>query len=386
MKKVKIGIIGCGSSRFMFAPLFRYLKEKCEFTAAVDTDRDLAQWMQDEYGAKEVYTDYEKMLNKADINAVIVATPTFLHEEQVVASAQAGKHVLCEKPMARTRGECQRMIKACEEAEVILMVGFMKRFSPSMIKVREMIDEGELGEVYGIRVDWTQSGYGRPRGQRDLMENLGGVYLDHGSHATDLCRWWAGDIVAVKGKVRIGLVHKYREVDDLAIALLEHESGVVTLHQINITDHKPPTERYEISGTKGTLHVSFGGFGLKDFSFRSLEPFKMLLYRNGSTVLDVTPYDFPSEGVDALNPDKRIQKQFSYCKELEYFCDCVIKGNQPCVSGDDGMKAIEVANAVYLSAATGEQVRLPLKEEVDLKRIFEDLNGKAPVALDEVEV
>jgi predicted dehydrogenase len=373
VRKVKIGIIGCGASRFMFAPFFKYLNEKCEFTAAVDTDKDLAKRMQDEHGAKQVYTDYKKMLKEADVDAVIVATPTYLHKEQVIESARAGKHILCEKPMARTAEECRNMINTCEDAGVTLMIAFMKRFKPSSEKVKELIGNGELGEILQIRVDWSQCEWDlRTPCSRDLMENYGGVFLDHGSHAIDLCRWWVGDIISVYGKVWIALLRDYREVDDMAVAFMEHENGAMSIYQVNLVDHKPHTEAYEICGTKASMSVSFGEFGRWQ-SFASMEPYRMLLYKNDKTITDITPYAYRTKGIDGLAADKQI-RDFHYCRELEHFCDCIITGTKPLVTGEDGLKSIEAINALYLSASQRSAVNLPLPDDLDMREVFEMLN------------
>jgi predicted dehydrogenase len=372
-KRVKIGIIGCGASTFMYAPFLKYLEDKCEFAAAVDPRIEQIKFMQKEFGAKQTYTDYKKMLKEADVDAVIVATPTYLHEEQVIESARAGKHVLCEKPMARTAQECRNMVNACGDAGVILMVAFMKRFKHSFEKVKELIGNGELGDILQVRVDWSQCEWGlRAPCSRDLMENYGGVFLDHGSHAIDLCRWWTGDIVSVYGKAWIALLAGFREVDDMAVAFMEHENGAVSIYQINLVDHKPHTEAYEICGTKASLSVSFGEFGRWQ-SFPSMEPYKMLLYKNDKTITDITPYSYPLRGMDALMIDKQI-RDFHYCRELEHFCDCVISGTNPRVTGEDGLRTIEAINALYLSASERQAVHLPLPDDVNMQEVFETLN------------
>ena len=128
MTKAGIAILGCEQSVAMYMPMFRYL-DNGEFVAAVDIAKEKAEKARDVYGAKRAYTSIDEMLLDAEIDGVIVATPHYLHAEHVVKIAEAGKHVLCEKPMARTIDECDRMIDASERNGLILMPAHMKRFN-----------------------------------------------------------------------------------------------------------------------------------------------------------------------------------------------------------------------------------------------------------------
>ena len=141
MNKVKLGIVGCGSTtRCMYGPIFKYL-ENGEFVAASDIEEEHARWAQNMYQANEIYTDRDQMLADANIDAVIVGTPVYSHLDDVIAIAESGKHVLCEKPMARTVAECDQMIQACEQNGVILMVAFMKRFNKCFLQAKKMIEK-----------------------------------------------------------------------------------------------------------------------------------------------------------------------------------------------------------------------------------------------------
>lgn len=152
MNKVKLGIVGCGSTtRCMYGPIFKYL-ENGKFVAASDIEEEHARWAQNMYQANEIYTDRDQMLDDANIDAVIVGTPVYSHLDDVIAIAESGKHVLCEKPMARTVAECDQMIQACEHNGVILMVAFMKRFNKCFLQAKQMIEKGDLGRVFQVRV------------------------------------------------------------------------------------------------------------------------------------------------------------------------------------------------------------------------------------------
>ena len=355
MNKVKLGIVGCGSTtRCMYGPIFKYL-ENGKFVAASDIEEEHARWAQNMYQANEIYTDRDQMLDDANIDAVIVGTPVYSHLDDVIAIAESGKHVLCEKPMARTVAECDEMIQACEHNGVILMVAFMKRFNKCFLQAKQMIEKGDLGRVFQVRVDWSFLSH--PGGWRDSLSTWGGIYQDHGSHAIDLCRWWLGEIETVSGEIDI--IMKKREVEDRAVAMFRHHGGAVSLHHMTRISHKPIVELYEIMGTEGALQIEFKS----TWSFTSTEPFQMTLFRDGKTTTDVTPYN---QG----NLDDELRSNAQYLMELSHFCDCVLNQLKPHTSGWDGRIAIEVINAVYLSSRNQKKVRIPLAKEVDLPSEF----------------
>jgi len=361
MEKVKLGIIGCGATvRCMFGPILKYL-ENGSLVAVMDPQEPQAKWAKDMYGAQEIYTDLDQFLSNADVDAVIIGSPVYAHLDNAKKSADAGKHLLCEKPMARTLEECDEMIEACKAKNVTLMIAFMKRINKCFNLAKEMIDAGELGEVFQVRVDW--SFYSRPGGWRDSLKTLGGVYQDHGSHAIDLCRWWLGEIETVSGEINI--VDKEREVEDQAVAIYRHKSDAISFHHMTRVSHKALIELYEIMGTKKTLQIEFG----PAWSFTSTEPFKMTLFSGGRQQTDVTPYNHG-------NLDVELKNNAQYLKELEHFCDCILNKKEPKTKGEDGRAAIEAINAVYLSSWTKKKINLPLTESVDLETMFRNLRSK----------
>lgn len=355
-QKVKLGIAGCGATRVMYGVILRHL-DNGTLVAAMDPDESKAQEMRERFGARQVFTSYEEFLGKADIDAVILGSPVFLHAAQVAEAAAAGKHVLCEKPMARTVAECDAMIAACRNHRVKLMVAFMKRFDKSMRYAAELIQSGSLGEVVQVLSDWScYSGRGGG-GWRSSLPTWGGIFQDHGSHTIDLCRWWMGEVETVSGEISITL--KGNEVEDQASAVMRHVGGGVSIHRQTRMTHKPLTEYYLIDGTRASLEIEFG----PAWSFVSTDPFRMRLYERGNRVTDVTRHN-------SFDIDAETRATGRYKKELEHFCDCILTDAMPLVGGEEGRKAIEVINAVYLSSATGRKVHLPLTEQPDLERLF----------------
>lgn len=373
-EKLRIGIVGCGmATMVMYTPVMRHVA-RAEVTALCDPFPAALERVRAYFPAAAAYVDYDEFLRQARVDAVIVATPINMHWDQVVKAARAGKHVMCEKPMARTLAECDDMIAACESAGVTLMVGFMKRFDKSMVHAKRLIEEGRLGAPLHVLCDWRGQQPGRSGGDptirdrayswRGKLQTWGGTYQDTGSHTTDLARWWLGDIKTVSGEISI--LHPDRDVEDSAIGVYVHEGGRRSVHLIGFSNRRS-RELYQIDGSKATLEIEYG-----PLSFSSTDPFRMRLFeQGGSSVQDETRYN-------SIVLDEELQTTGRYKVELDHFCDCVLDGQPPVTSGVDGRKAVEAINAVYLSAYLGEKVHLPLQSTPDLERIFAEMKARSP--------
>jgi UDP-N-acetyl-2-amino-2-deoxyglucuronate dehydrogenase len=362
MPPIKLGLAGCGpkGAQVMYAPILRFL-EHGQVTALMDPDPAALAVMRAVAPGAATFTDYDRFLAQADMDAVIVASPVFLHCEQVTSAARAGKHVLCEKPMARTVAECDRMIAACRENGVTLMVAFMKRFDVSFQLAHQLIAAGELGEVFQARCEfsWHIPGEG-DEGWRAKRVTWGGMFQDHGSHTIDLCRWWLGDVARVSAEMRI--VRPEREVEDAAFVTLRHTGGAISHHHVTGATHKPLREVYLLDGTKASLEMQFG----PAWSYTATLPFQMTLHEQGKRALDVTPRALP-------NLDDELRAHSHYLREIEHFCQSIQAGREPLTTGEDGRAAIEAINAAYLSAWRGETVQVPLSELPDLEQLFREL-------------
>jgi len=368
MDKVKIGLVGCGSAVWMFMSIEKYTPI-CEFTAIMDSDVKKLEEIKKQYGIEQSYTDYDEFLRKSGIDAVIIASPPNYHCEQTIKAARKGIHVLCEKPMAPSISECMEMIKACRENNIILMVGFMKRFDKSMIKVKQLIDSGELGSIHQITTKWSWWQGDGGICWRDLIPAGGGLYQDHGSHVTDLCRWWLGEIDIVSAEINV--IMEGREVEDNATVMYKHKTGAVSVHLQSRLTHKELTEYYLIDGSRCSLELYFN----RDFSGPSHDPFKMYLYKKGKMREDVSI-------LNMANIDMEISKNGRYKKELEYFCQNIQQGKSIEINtGKDGLKAMEAIIAAYLSSYRAEKVTLPLPREsyeLEIQQIFSGIKKRSP--------
>ena len=392
-RKIKIGIAGCGATVPMYMVTVRHIPDLA-VTAIMDIDPAKLASVGDYYGVDQRYTDYEQMLREADIDAVLIGTPTMLHREQAMLAARYGKHVLLEKPMAPTVSACRDVIAACEEHGVMLMIGFMKRFDKSFLTATDYVQSGRLGKVHQVSTRWSwcapkvgakgSSEHGQPVShggiyldskhlswREKLALTYGGVYQDHGSHVTDLCRIWLGEITSVSAEVNI--VRPGSEVEDQACVTYRHAGGGISVHLQNRVTHTALTEYYLIDGAEASLDLYVD----RKWSYVSYDPFTMNLYQDGVTRTDVTP-------AKDMSIDLEIERHGRYRNELAYFASCIRDGHEPAVNtGLDGLRSIEAVTAAYLSSATGRKIALPLSADdeaglANIPAVFGQIAAQSP--------
>lgn len=286
------------------------------------------------------FDDLDDLLGIEEIDAVIVTSPTSRHRELVTAAARAGKHVLCEKPVATTLPDARAMITACREAGVLLQIPFVCRFYPMVLKAKQLVQEGEIGRVIGAvggnrGVPPLPPTY--PDWILDPLQAGGGALLDHSVHVTDTLRFIleeeACSVFAQKGDFRsLGL-----QVEDCGLLSLEFGSGIIATVDPSWSIPLNNPYHYDfylrILGEKGTLQLDDTRQALTVVSDRTAEP-------------GVTAVPF---GVDVD------------AEMVRHFVRCVRAGENlpPAASGEDGLRALEIALAAYESIRLGQPVQLP---------------------------
>lgn len=256
MSVVRWGLIGCGDiSRKRVAPALRDMPE-CELVAVNRARAELAEEFAREFGARRWYDDWRELLNDPEIDAVYIATPVDLHAEQAVAAAEAGKHVLCEKPMALTAAECDRMIAAAEVSGVRMGIAYYRHFYPVIRRMKELIGQGGIGIPVLAQVEAFEM-FDRVPGEDRfwLLERErsgGGPMMDFGCHRIEALINLLGPIretVAIDAQVRFA-----RQVEDTAVATFRFDSGALgTLTVTHAAWESRDTVR--VFGSEGSLHV-----------------------------------------------------------------------------------------------------------------------------------
>ena len=343
MKKIRVGIIGCGSiSKHRHLPEYAANKN-IEIAAVCDINEARAKGMAGQFGGK-AYTDYKELLADKDIDAVSVCTPNYLHASMSIDALNAGKHVLCEKPMAVSREEAESMIEAAEKNNKKLMIAHNQRFVPSHEKARRMIQSGEAGKIYGFR---TAFGHPGPEGWsadgKDSWffkkeEAFIGAMGDLGVHKTDLLRYLLGEeIVEVGAFVESGSKEN-STVDDHAVCILKTESGIVGTLAASWVYAKEDNSTI-IYGEKAVLR-------LEDDPDYSL----VIQYQNGeSEKLSLGKIQSNEEGGQTNS------------LVIDQFVDSILHNTDPPVTGREGMNSLNVVLAALESSKTKQIVQVNTK-------------------------
>lgn len=255
--KTKWGIIGCGGIAERRTIPGMALSDKIEIVAVMDTNREAAERVAKNYGAKYAFTSEEELLALDEIEAVYIASPVFCHKNQCTLAAKAKKHILLEKPMGLSVTESEEIAKICENEGVLLGVGFMMRFHAFHERMRELIADGAIGEVVSASAKFT-CWYPEMENcwRQDKSLSGGGAMLDMAIHAVDLIRYITGlEIVDTAGFVG-NQIFKY-SVEDAGAGVYRMENGAICVVEsaFNIPDEASESV-ISFYGTKGCLIAS----------------------------------------------------------------------------------------------------------------------------------
>jgi predicted dehydrogenase len=257
MNKLAWGLIGCGDiSRKRIAPALRDL-ENCDFVGVSRAREDLAKEFAEEFGARKHYAAWADLIADEDLQAVYIATPVHLHAEQAVAAAEAGKHVLCEKPLAMNVSECDRMIAAARANHVKLGVAYYRHFYPVIRRTKELIASGEIGQPVIAQINAFE--FFNPPSEHPRSWLLrkdrsgGGPMFDFGCHRLEVLTNIFGPVAKVSAQT--ARVVFEREVEDTATALFRFERGSVATLAVTHAAREPQ-DTLDIFGTQGSIHIS----------------------------------------------------------------------------------------------------------------------------------
>lgn len=224
-------------------------------TAVCDIDLEKAQRAAAKFQLppERVFADYHELLALQDVDAVVICTPDQLHRQMTVDALQAGKHVLCEKPMALTRKDCAAMIRAGEESGRKLMIGQICRYTPGFRRAKELIDSGAIGELFFVESEYAHD-YEKiiPDTSNWRADPLRSGFLGGGCHAVDLLRWIAGDPVEVMAYANKKML-THLPTDDCTIAIMKFPHGVIGKVFVSIGCKRNYTMRSVFYGSKGTI-------------------------------------------------------------------------------------------------------------------------------------
>ncbi|RKX88262.1 MAG: hypothetical protein DRP58_00890 [Spirochaetes bacterium] len=256
MEEIKWGLIGCGDiSKKRVAPGLRDA-ENSKLISVNRSDFSKAESFAKEFGAEKWIKDWKDLITDSDINAVYIATPVYLHAEQTIAAAEAGKHVLCEKSMALNTAEADKMLDACKANNVKLGIAYYRYLYPSINRIKGIIASGEIGKVVHIQSNNFENFYRQPGEPRywllEKEKSGGGPMMDMGCHRIEVFTNIAGTVNQVES-FNNNIVFK-REVEDSSIAHFKFENGATG---ILTSSHaaKEAKDTLDIYGSEGSIHV-----------------------------------------------------------------------------------------------------------------------------------
>jgi UDP-N-acetylglucosamine 3-dehydrogenase len=341
MGKLKIGVIGCGSiAQHRHLPEYGFNKET-ELTAVCDINEERANEVAEKYGV-QAFTNYEELLTSTDVDAVSVCTPNYLHAPITIAALNAGKHVLCEKPMATSKEEAEAMIEAAAKSGKKLMIAHNQRFVKSHQKARQLIESGAIGKIYSFR---TAFGHGGPEGWSvegkegwffQKEKAFVGAMGDLGVHKTDLLRYVLGEEIVEVGAFVETNAKEFADVDDNAVCVLKTENGII-----------------------GTLAASWAYVGTEDNStiiYGEKAVLRLEDDPNYSLVVQYANGEVVNYELGKIQSNEEGGQQNSHV--VEQFVEAVLTDKEPLVTGEEGMKSLAVILAALESNETKKITRV----------------------------
>jgi predicted dehydrogenase len=311
-----------------------------DIVAVCDIVEERAIEMAEKYGAK-AYTDYEKLLNAHETDVISVCLPNYLHAPVTIGALKAGNHVLCEKPMATSRDEALAMIQAAKESGKKLMIAHNQRFVASHKKAKALLESGELGKVYSFKTTFGHPGPegwsidGRNSWFFDKKRAFIGALGDLGVHKADLIRYLLGEVQEVGAFVETS-AKQGADVDDNAVCILRMENGAIGTLSASWS---------YVSGDDNStvIYTENAVVRLEDDPNYSL----IIEYKNGETAY----YQ-----LDKIQTNDEGGQSASHV--IDHFIDAILEDKAPLITGEEGMKSLEVILAALEANETGRIVKL----------------------------
>jgi predicted dehydrogenase len=368
MSKFRFGIVGCGVIHTTHIDAIKEMPDEAELVAVCDEDPERARQTAEKHGVTG-YTDVETMLKEADFDILCVCTPSGLHAKVGVLGANAGKHIVCEKPIDVTLEAADALINACERNGVKLVVISQSRYSSGMQQLKRYLDEGKLGKLaYAESVTkWyrTQAYYdsGGWRGTWEL--DGGGALTNQGVHYVDQLRWIMGPVKSVAATMATR-AHERIEVEDIVSATIEFESGAVGTLLASTAMFPGWRQAIEVYGTGGTVVVENNKLKEAHFLYGGEEQGMWGVKAKPPEVKDfvaAVPQEDAASGLGAVSAaaNPAAISNNGHVEHMKDLMGAIRENRDTFMNGREARNALELILAVYQSARTGQRVYLPLK-------------------------
>lgn len=334
MPKIGIGVVGLGRIGQLHAEIFNSKIPNAKLVAVSDVVENLVKSASEKFNVKG-YLSYEEMLRDAEVDAVVICTPTFLHKDMIMLAAEYHKHILCEKPLTVTVKEAEEVLSKISNSNVILQVGYMRRFDYAYQEAKKKINAGDIGRpvaFIGIARDPAP-----PPGWAADPKLSGGIFLDMLSHDFDMARWLMNsEIKRVYVEGGAFIYEEIKEKGDLDVVTINFrfENGAVGFIHGSRKSAFGYDLRTEVLGTEGTVYIGY-----------RQDPMFAIGVKQGLIYSGI----------------KWFFKRFydAYVEEDKHFIDCLINDKKPLITGEDGKKAVEIAEAAWKSLKENKAINLP---------------------------
>ncbi len=349
MKKLKIGVIGAGSLSESHLGAYKQ-NPNVEIFAICDLIEERAKAKAETYNIEHVYTDYHEMLQNPELDAISIVTWNNTHKEISVAALDAGKHVLCEKPLCMNHEEALEIKAATERSDKKFMVGYVRRHASNAVILKDFIDKGTLGEIYYAKASILRR-LGNPGGWfSDKSRSGGGPLIDLGVHIIDLSWYLMGrpKVKSVSANTYSKLGNRsnvkslafYKaadyspenDVEDLANALIRFDNGSSLMVDVSFSLHlKNEQSSVAVFGDKGGAEV---------------EPNLTIVHEANDIILNSSP--------QINHPSFNFPEGFQ--NEINHFVNCCLTGEEPIGGIDDGVEMMKILTAIYESAEKQQEI------------------------------
>lgn len=331
-RKIRYAVVGLGYiSQIAVLPAFEHARENSELTALVSSDAEKLKKLGRKYGIENTYTyeQYGDCLKSGEIDAVYIGLPNNMHRAYTESAAEAGIHVLCEKPMAMDEDECQTIIAAVKDAGVKLMIAYRLHFERGNLSAMEIVKSGKIGQPRIFTSVFSQQvKAGNSRLDREVA---GGAIYDMGVYCINAARYlFRAEPEEVFAWNQSSKDERFAEVPEMTSAMMKFPGNRIATFTCSFgaTDRS----EFEIVGTKGSLKMDPG--------YEMAEDLK----------LDLT--------VDGKTKKQVFKKRDQFAPELIYFSDCILSNKQPEPSGEEGLADVRVIQALLQSAETNRPVEI----------------------------
>ncbi len=340
MKKLKIGIVGCGTIAHVHAEAI-HKSNNAELHSLFSRSEKNVKKCGEKFGVKW-NTDWEQFISDSDLDIVSICTPSGNHLNYGEKAAEAGKHVIVEKPIEVTLKRANTLIEKCKNNNVQLAVIYQSRFMPEIDKLKKQIEGNEIGNIFmgDAYIKWfrNQEYYdsGAWRGTFEL--DGGGVLINQGIHTIDLLQWLMGDVETIYGKIGT-LTHENLEGEDNAVAVIKYKSGAIGVIEGSTSVQPAQSRRIELHGTNGTVIIDNN-----DVKILTSKVKEELANKDEEASGSSSPL-----GGFSIEPHK---------KQFEAIVNAIKTNSIPPLSGEDSLKSLAIVLAIYKSSKLNTEINL----------------------------